>query len=69
MIPLRFMRFQNISSLVIFILHGDGDCSKVRIDEIKIFGERGEPNPMERLETIEDTGDVEAEFHGSSDSY
>ena len=34
-IPLRFVKFQNITSLVIFIVDGDGDGDKVRLDKLR----------------------------------
>ncbi|KAI1341447.1 PITH domain-containing protein [Xylariaceae sp. FL0016] len=51
---LRFVRFQNISSLVIFIVDGDGDSEKVRLDRIRLIGESGEKREMGKLEKIGD---------------
>ncbi len=40
-IGLRFVRFQNINSLVLFVVDGDGsnDSEKVRLDRIRLIGE------------------------------
>ncbi|KAI1491893.1 PITH domain-containing protein [Biscogniauxia mediterranea] len=53
-IGLRFVRFQNISSLVIFVVDGDGDSEKVRIDRVRLIGESGEKREMGKLEKIGD---------------
>lgn len=41
-IELRFVKFQNVSSLVIFVVESEGDNEKVRIDRIRVIGESGE---------------------------
>ncbi|RYP82220.1 hypothetical protein DL769_001714 [Monosporascus sp. CRB-8-3] len=51
---LRFVRFQNITSLVVFVVDGDGDGEKVRIDRIRLIGESGEKREMGKLEKIGD---------------
>lgn len=53
-LPLRFVRFQNISSLVIFVVDGDGDGEKVRLDRVRLIGESGEKREMGKLEKIGD---------------
>jgi len=53
-LPLRFVKFQNITSLVIFVVDGDGDGEKVRIDRIRIIGETGEKRDLGKLEKIGD---------------
>ncbi|KAI0100356.1 thioredoxin [Nemania sp. FL0031] len=53
-LPLRFVRFQNISSLVIFVVDGDGDSDKVRLDRVRLIGESGEKREMGKLEKIGD---------------
>jgi hypothetical protein len=53
-IPLRFVKFQNVTSLVIFIVEGDGEGEKTRIDRIRIIGETGEKREMGKLEKIGD---------------
>ncbi|KAI1202166.1 thioredoxin [Nemania serpens] len=53
-LPLRFVRFQNVSSLVIFVVDGDGDSEKVRLDRVRLIGESGEKREMGKLEKIGD---------------
>ena len=53
-VELRFVKFQNISSLVIFVQDGDGDGEKVRLDRVRMFGESGEKRAMGKLEKIGD---------------
>ena len=52
-VPLRFVKFQNVSSLVIFIVDGDGEGDRVRVDRLRIIGETGE----KRDGKIEKVGD------------
>ncbi|KAI5853288.1 DUF1000-domain-containing protein [Durotheca rogersii] len=51
---LRFVRFQNVTTLVIFVVDGDGDGEKVRLDRIRFIGESGEKREMGKLEKIGD---------------
>ena len=55
-IPLRYVKFQNINSLVLFVVDGDGssDSEKVRLDRIRLIGEAGEKREMGKLEKIGD---------------
>ncbi|KAL1864412.1 Thioredoxin-like protein 1 [Diaporthe australafricana] len=55
-IPLRFVKFQNINSLVLFVESGDGEGEKTRIDRIRLIGETGEKRDMGKLEKIGDDG-------------
>ena len=41
-IELRFVKFQQVTSLVVFVVDGDGDSEKVRVDRLRIIGETGE---------------------------
>ena len=41
-VELRFVKFQQISSLVIFVVDGDGSGDKVRLDRLRVIGETGE---------------------------
>lgn len=41
-LDLRIVKFQNVSSLVLFIVESEGDNEKVRIDRIRVIGESGE---------------------------
>ncbi|CAF9923342.1 MAG: hypothetical protein GOMPHAMPRED_002814 [Gomphillus americanus] len=53
-IELRFVKFQNITSLVLFVADGDGDAEKTRLDRIRLIGESGEKREMGKLEKIGD---------------
>ncbi|EGS16988.1 putative thioredoxin protein [Thermochaetoides thermophila DSM 1495] len=53
-IPLRFVKFQNITSLVVFIKDGDGEGEKTRLDRVRLIGEAGEKREMGKLEKIGD---------------
>jgi hypothetical protein len=53
-VDLRFVKFQNVTSLVIFVVEGDGDGEKTRVDRVKIIGETGEKRAMGKLEKIGD---------------
>ncbi|MCJ1465996.1 Thioredoxin-like protein 1 [Pseudocyphellaria aurata] len=53
-IELRFVKFQNVSSLVVFVLDGDGEGEKVRVDRLRIVGETGEKRDLGKLEKIGD---------------
>ncbi|KAI9818065.1 MAG: hypothetical protein M1827_000689 [Pycnora praestabilis] len=53
-IELRFVKFQNVTSLVVFVVDGDGDGEKVRVDRLRIVGETGEKRELGKLEKIGD---------------
>jgi hypothetical protein len=53
-IELRFVKFQNVTSLVLFVVDGDGTCEKVRVDRLRIVGETGEKRDLGKLEKIGD---------------
>lgn len=53
-VELRFVKFQNISSVVIFVADGDGEGEKTRIDRLRLIGETGEKRSMGKLEKIGD---------------
>lgn len=53
-IELRFVKFQNVTSLVLFFVDGDGDGEKLRVDRLRILGEAGEKREMGKLEKIGD---------------
>lgn len=53
-IPLRFVKFQNITSLVLFVKDGDGEGEKTRVDRLRLIGESGEKREMGKLEKIGD---------------
>lgn len=53
-IDLRFVKFQNVTSLVLFVFDGDGEGEKVRLDRLRIIGETGEKRQLGKLEKIGD---------------
>ncbi|KAH8815370.1 PITH domain-containing protein [Xylogone sp. PMI_703] len=53
-IPLRFVKFQYVTSLVLFIVDGEGSGDKVRLDRVRIIGETGEKRELGKLEKIGD---------------
>lgn len=53
-VPLRFVNFQNVTSLVLFFVDGDGDSEKLRVDRVRIVGEAGANRAMGKLEKIGD---------------
>ncbi|KAH0541643.1 hypothetical protein FGG08_003874 [Glutinoglossum americanum] len=53
-IELRFVKFQNVTSLVIFVVDGDGEGERVRVDRLRIIGETGEKRELGKLEKIGD---------------
>ena len=53
-LSLRFVKFQNVTSLVLFIVDGDGEGERVRVDRIRIIGETGEKRELGKLEKIGD---------------
>ncbi len=55
-ISLRFVKFQSINTLILFVLDGDGsnDSEKVRLDRVRLIGEAGEKREMGKLEKIGD---------------
>lgn len=51
-LELRFVKFQSVYSIVLFVADGDGDSEKTRIDRIRFIGESGEKREMGKLEKI-----------------
>ncbi len=51
-VELRFVKFQNVSSLVLFVVSAEGEGEKVRIDRIRIVGEAGKKREMGKLEKV-----------------
>lgn len=50
----RFVKFQSIFSMSIFVEEGEDGCEKTRIDRIRVVGEAGEKRDMGKLEKIKD---------------
>lgn len=53
-VELRFVKFQNITSLVVFVAEAEGDGERTRVDRIRVVGESGEKRSMGKLEKIGD---------------
>ncbi|EFW99744.1 proteasome-interacting thioredoxin protein [Grosmannia clavigera kw1407] len=53
-IGLRFVKFQKVNTLVVFVVSADGDGDKVRLDRLRLIGESGEKREMGKLEKIGD---------------
>ena len=51
-VELRFVKFQNVTSLVVFVVDGEGNGEKVRIDRMRIVGETGEKRDLGKLEKV-----------------
>jgi len=51
-LELRFVKFQNVYSLVIFVADGAGNSERTRIDRIRFIGDTGEKRAMGKLEKI-----------------
>jgi hypothetical protein len=56
-LSLRFVKFQNVTSLVLFIVDGDGEGERVRVDRIRVIGETGEKRDPGKLEKVGDDHD------------
>ncbi|KAK5681564.1 Thioredoxin-like protein 1 [Elasticomyces elasticus] len=53
-VELRYVKFQNISSVVVFVVAGAEGSEKTRVDRIRFFGETGEKRNPGKLEKIGD---------------
>ncbi|KAK4561069.1 Thioredoxin-like protein 1 [Recurvomyces mirabilis] len=52
-VELRYVKFQNISSLVVFVVDGESEeGEKVRVDRVRLWGETGEKRAMGKLEKV-----------------
>lgn len=51
-LELRFVKFQNVGSIVLFVADGDGDSERTRIDRVRFIGETGEKREIGKLEKI-----------------
>ena len=58
-VELRFVKFQNVTSLVVFVVDGEeaeGRAERVRLDRLRVLGEVGEKRELGKLEKIGDAG-------------
>ncbi len=51
-IELRFVKFQNVTSLVLFVVDGDGEGEKVRVDRLRLVGQSGEKRDPGELKKV-----------------
>jgi hypothetical protein len=55
-VELRFVKFQNVTSLVVFVVDGEGSGERVRLDRLRIVGEAGEKRELGKLEKVGEGG-------------
>jgi len=48
----RFVKFQNVSSLVVFVVDAEHDAERTRIDRVRLVGELGEKKVMGKLQKV-----------------
>jgi hypothetical protein len=48
----RFVKFQNITSVVVFVVDAESDAEKTRIDRIRVIGGSGEKREMGKLQKV-----------------
>jgi hypothetical protein len=48
----RFVKFQNVSSLVVFVVDAEHGAERTRIDRIRLVGELGEKKVMGKLQKV-----------------
>ena len=53
-LELRFVKFQNVTSLVIFVAEAEGGAEKTKVDRIRFVGETGEKRDPGKLEKVGD---------------
>jgi hypothetical protein len=53
-IPLRYVKFQKTTSLIIFVQQGDGEAETVRLDRVKLIGDAGAKREMGKLQKVGD---------------
>jgi hypothetical protein len=51
-VDLRFVKFQTVTTLVLFIVDGDGRSDKVRLDRVRVFGSRKEEKERPKWENV-----------------
>ncbi|KFA73453.1 hypothetical protein S40288_08470 [Stachybotrys chartarum IBT 40288] len=53
-IPLRFVKFQKTTSLIIYVQQGDGEAETVRLDRVKLIGDAGVKRELGKLQKMGD---------------
>ncbi|KFH42282.1 Thioredoxin-like protein-like protein [Hapsidospora chrysogenum ATCC 11550] len=51
-IPLRFVKFQKTTSVIIYVQKGDGEAETVRIDRLRLIGDAGAKREMGKLQKV-----------------
>lgn len=51
-IPLRFVKFQKTTSVIIYVQKGDGEAETVRIDRLRLIGDAGAKRDMGKLQKV-----------------
>lgn len=51
-IPLRFVKFQKTTTLIVYVQRGDGEAETVRVDRLKLIGEAGPKREMGKLQKV-----------------
>ncbi|KAJ6782862.1 hypothetical protein PWT90_09948 [Aphanocladium album] len=51
-IPLRFVKFQKTSTVILYVQQGDGEAEYVRLDRVKLIGEAGAKREMGNLQKL-----------------
>jgi hypothetical protein len=51
-IETRFVKFQNVSSLVVFVVDAEHEAERTRVDRIRLVGELGEKKVMGKLQKV-----------------
>ena len=51
-IPLRFVKFQKTTTLILYVQKGDGEAETVRLDRLKLIGEAGPKREMGKLQKV-----------------
>ena len=51
-IPLRFVKFQKTTTLIVYVQKGDGEAETVRVDRLRLIGEAGAKREMGKLQKV-----------------
>lgn len=51
-VPLRFVKFQKTTTLIVYVQKGDGEAETVRLDRLKLIGDAGAKREMGKLQKV-----------------
>jgi len=51
-VPLRFVKFQKTTTLIVYVQQGDGEAETVRLDRVRLIGEAGAKREMGKLHKV-----------------